>query len=173
MLREKGQHEAAAYHLQTALRLNPQMMPARQLLAQLQPQPGPQMQAGPPMNPQLGPPQWQGAPVETPDSTARRQQWPASYHTEEAVEYQGQPVEMSVGDRGEHSPAVPTRIPAESQQFQSQPQPQPPYQPAQSQYQPPQPQFQPQAQPAPQYQPRPSWGAAPTPGEMPAYMRGR
>jgi tetratricopeptide (TPR) repeat protein len=146
MLREKGRHEQSVYHLQTALRLNPQMMPARQMLAQLEPQPAPQVHAGS-MNPQLGAPQWQGAPVETPD-TARRQQWPASYQTEQGAEYQGQPVEMSVGDRGQQQPpAVPTRIPAES------------------------PQLQPQSQP--QYQPRPSWGAAPTPGDMPAYMRGR
>jgi hypothetical protein len=167
MLREKGQLEQATHHLQIALRLNPQMMPARQMLAELEPRPAPQMHAGQ-IQPQMGAPQWQGAPVESANVTARRQGWPQADPNIAGAPQggpQGEPVEFRVGDRSSQ-PAATDYGPPVGNQYNPGPAPQ--YNPS------PAPQYNPAPAPAPAMnQPRPNWGEAPAPGEMPAYMRGR
>jgi tetratricopeptide (TPR) repeat protein len=73
MLSEKGQHQAAAHHLQTALAIEPRMEPARQMLARLEPRPG----AGP----QLGAPHVAPAdmPNYTPPEAQPRRDMPVNY----------------------------------------------------------------------------------------------
>lgn len=79
MLQEKGHPAAAAHHLQMALSIEPQMEPARQLLARLDPGPVPQASA------QLGPPQV-GPPAQSQPRApewAQRRDLPASYRQAE------------------------------------------------------------------------------------------
>ena len=61
LMREKGQHDAAADHLRAALQADPRMEPARVMLAQLNPPTVPSFDRGAPQGPQQGQ-GWLGAP---------------------------------------------------------------------------------------------------------------